>query len=1038
MRNIKILIRIAAILLMIRASLYVLFGLLLLEDLEFFTIIIFILAALHFAVPVTLLIVMRDEDFLVRKRSLVLVFAILSIFANIIAAILLFISYDKLGAEARNMNALSNAPNPVKNNINNVKPAPKEKISPEKRKIDILAKFGVFLVALSGIILSTSYNGLFNDDIVKPIIMCFLVVVFRALYYVFEKKVVIKSSSKLYYILSYLFITLVFVSIGYFGVFGYNLSFDGELCRLMLAIVFISLAFGIIKIHNKYGYKVLPEISFSLVIISLLLVLSQLEFEYMQILSILLVITLFIYMNKDKLSKSIVNVSDVMFVICSLLYLLNYASGNELSIFNLVIGIFIAALLRQRIVTKDRCLFGFKVAFPIFINLLIVLTINLARLSCVEGSISEIFITPNVFYFKMIEVIFMLITGYLFMRGKDKETVYCGLISSTVLSILITLSLFTLEYSMIALLSSLLIFIFITIVLKKSEKKALRIICFVEQLIATLMLAVSGVMFYINNGIDLTYDTIAFVFILFVLALSKLEKNVFNEFHIYDVAYYFVLIGLILCNAIFMTSHTIIFNIIILLALFLYRRFTRFEEKQKQVFDYLFAISVFLNLSNILVIYTTTLVSNIILLLALLAVAYYFSSEKYTSYLLLVLSYVPFIYVMNELNISNELFIILTRIPLLILVFVITRKILVTKINTSNILELIFLPIVFFTYIFQVELTLGLFTFVLALAMLYVGFRYEKYFSLFYVGIGVTLLNIIVQLSDFWSSIPLPVYLLLSGLVIIGYVTYKELSKGKKKEPKQKNSEDKTEVDKKAVALNSVLLVITLISVLFNAYNINKQEEIKLQKEREIELLNKGFDPNKIYLDNSRNTILIVKGNHYDVKALIDLYRNQIDDDPDYRYDRYYGNYYSYAVVYLDKEDFIKAKKSKDYYKYEDYGENYFYYNGNVNRNYYVNGVEVSVENEIINYVEEDYTYGNNSKRTLKLKYNTYDVDSLKLNFSNTKNRKVTVTTGNNETYIINGDGTHEIASTEGRITIVVYDVELNIDDEIKEYYNQY
>jgi hypothetical protein len=87
------------------------------------------------------------------------------------------------------------------------------------------------------------------------------------------------------------------------------------------------------------------------------------------------------------------------------------------------------------------------------------------------------------------------------------------------------------------------------------------------------------------------------------------------------------------------------------------------------------------------------------------------------------------------------------------------------------VVEIILLAIVFFSYIFEVELTLGLFTFVLALIMIYIGFKNEKYNSLFIVGIGATLLNIIVQLADFWVSVPLPVYLLVSGLAIIGYVT---------------------------------------------------------------------------------------------------------------------------------------------------------------------------------------------------------------------------------------------------------------------------
>ncbi len=332
--------------------------------------------------------------------------------------------------------------------------------------------------------------------------------------------------------------------------------------------------------------------------------------------------------------------------------------------------------------------------------------------------------------------------------------------------------------------------------------------------------------------------------------------------------------------------------------------------------------------------------------------------------------------------------------------------------------------------------------------MIYLGFRYEKYSSLFYVGIGATILNIIVQLSDFWSSVPLPVYLLLSGLAIIGYVTYKEISKSKKKDVKEAPAfVDDTQVDVKALVFNIVLLVVTLISIFFNAYNINKQEEIKLQKEREQALLEKGYDPEKVYVDDKYKYIFIVEGNHYDLKKLIDTYKEF--DQKDYSikdYDRYYDDYiykdyyYHYSVVYLTKENFKKIKKAKydSYYNYYNYdSSNYFYYDGNVSKNYYVNGVDVTVENELINYVEEEYSYSSNSKRTLTLKYNTYDVDALKLKFKGVNNRKVTITTSDNETYVLENDGTHNISSKNGKITITVYDTELDINKEIEDYYSR-
>ena len=122
----------------------------------------------------------------------------------------------------------------------------------------------------------------------------------------------------------------------------------------------------------------------------------------------------------------------------------------------------------------------------------------------------------------------------------------------------------------------------------------------------------------------------------------------------------------------------------------------------------------------------------------------------------------------------------------------------------------------------------------------------------------------------------------------------------------------------------------------------------------------------------------------------------------------------------------MKKSRNKNYYDYYEYGKNYFYYDGVVNRNYYINGVSVEVKNDIINYVEEESLYGTDSKRTLRLIYNTYDADGLKLKFSGSKNHKVVVTTSDNESYVLEGDGTHTITSKNGTITIKVYDVTYN------------
>lgn len=993
----------------------------------------------------------RSEEKMVNNRGWVLAFAIVSLLQSIVSAILFFIAYDHIGKYMKNMNAQPNAPN--NNNITGKqnekkkfeeKPVViKEQISPEKKKIDILAKLGVFLVVLAGFILSTSYNNLFSSDISKPITMALLFLLFRALYRLFSDKIKIESSSKLYYILSYVFFVLIFVSIGYFGVLSYDLSFEGVYGKLMLAVVLLSLSYSLVCIRDKYDVKYLGEISFSLVLASIILVLYQYEFELLQVIGVLLILSLFIFMNRYKLNKCILNVNNILFVVLVGIFTLDYISGSDLDVLEILIGIFIVALMRQRVVTNDEFASTCRYVIPIFINILTVFTIYKASSYCDLNSTSAMFIQPHVFNYRMITIVLLLLTGVLFLRGKDKETVNSGLYSSVILSLCETVLMINEEYSMIAVLASMIIFAYITFVLKLAQKDYIRRFCFTIQFISLLFLSISGVLFYINNGIDVTYDTMLTVFIIFTIILHRFEKNIFNEYQLNKIMYYGTIIGLLITSSLFISNHNIAYNAIMLALLFVYRRFTNVEERNKSTFNYLFLLCVFINVSYILAMFTSTITANAILLVALLISAYYFSKEKYLPFLTICLAYLPYALIINELVINNVLLddnilIILTRLPLMALVFVISRKIFTMTQKEAFIFETILLSIIFLSYIFNVDLTLGLFTFVLALIMIYIGFRNNKLNSLFVVGIGATILNIIVQLSDFWASVPLPVYLLLSGLAIIGYVTYKEINKNKeepKDKPEKKKFEkfnyEKEEVDKSDNSINIILLVITVVCIGLNVYNVDQAEENRRIKDIEIGLINRGINTDDVYINEDDNEIFIVRGKHYNITSILNEYGNH-ESNP------------YYLVTYVSEAELYKIKKNPDKarheYCYDDGSCNSFTYTGSINRNYSVNGVSFEVKNSIINYLvkQNQYYYYNyystNKKNELGLIYNINDVDELELYFYDFNNKVVTITTSSGSV-VVNKAGLYKVKDKEGKVTIKVVNKEVTPDIPV-EYYD--
>ena len=84
MKNIKTLLRISGILLFLRTALFILLGVLFCFD-ELEIGIVFLGLALFYAVmPTILFVLLRDDNRLIRRKTWVLVFAILSIFQNLL------------------------------------------------------------------------------------------------------------------------------------------------------------------------------------------------------------------------------------------------------------------------------------------------------------------------------------------------------------------------------------------------------------------------------------------------------------------------------------------------------------------------------------------------------------------------------------------------------------------------------------------------------------------------------------------------------------------------------------------------------------------------------------------------------------------------------------------------------------------------------------------------------------------------------------------------------------------------------------------
>ena len=79
--------------------------------------------------------------------------------------------------------------------------------------------------------------------------------------------------------------------------------------------------------------------------------------------------------------------------------------------------------------------------------------------------------------------------------------------------------------------------------------------------------------------------------------------------------------------------------------------------------------------------------------------------------------------------------------------------------------------------IFHTNIYYALYVGLLGILVVIFGYNSKTYSKLFKFGIGIIIVNIIIQLNSLWEKIPFYLYLLLCGLGIILFVTYKEMKK---------------------------------------------------------------------------------------------------------------------------------------------------------------------------------------------------------------------------------------------------------------------
>lgn len=136
----------------------------------------------------------KSDQEIKRSKSILMLMGVLLLFANPISTVVLLLTVDKVNLLSSNSYRGSSEPRIIK-----------EQLEPEKRKLDILLKLGVFMVVLAGFIFATtSWSGM--PDFAKTLFLVFGEILFFGLAYLTGETFGLKKSSIVYYLLGMCFI----------------------------------------------------------------------------------------------------------------------------------------------------------------------------------------------------------------------------------------------------------------------------------------------------------------------------------------------------------------------------------------------------------------------------------------------------------------------------------------------------------------------------------------------------------------------------------------------------------------------------------------------------------------------------------------------------------------------------------------------------------------------------------------------------------------------------------------------------------------
>ena len=707
----------------------------------------------------------KDEDDLMENKHVLFILGLIDILT------LKWIS----GAICISM--FSNLSNDYKYKKHMIKKKEEVKVDPQIRKVDILLKLGEVMVFIAGFVFATT--GWYSlSSIIKLFIFLGVSLLFIGLSKFSEKHIKIKSTVYLYWILGMSFIAMMVFTAGFGNVFGEYFSFNGDGCNLYLAFCSLVIAgLGLITYFN-FKDKLFLNIVYAGILFGLLFICEHIGLLFETFLAIVLpIVTLirFINIDREKDLYTLYLFSNILLCILGIIFIC--FTGTYVSVVPVMIVslLFIFNLYSYIFINKesDFNMFASLIAYVLIIPVIVL----------IANKVSD---------WVIISVLFVTCLYLISLLFNNKQLKNSSLIIADMITIL-SFVISTEEYFWLPLVVacfSTLICLVCTFVDKLDDYSF-------EVFIHPIKLAMLlfGAIFVLDHYIEITNimgywmsSTLIIYIIIYCLSKNDTLTDIYEKFSI---------VAIILCLLFTTTINNIIISILIFVAIVIFYADVNWVKKKSSAFNMFSYIILLFNIfismraiENSLTYYqigfeVDYLFANIVTIVLFGLMAFFHREDEGKLNIALFAVLLPLLSMIDTCSIE-WVSIILPSMLVYYLTFIITRlekRDLVTK----NVLGYIGYSFSFILIIFSSNHYVLAYSFIILFVSLLVGYLDKTYNALFRTSVVGLLALIIYQLKEFWNIIPAWLYLLVLGLILIIFATYKQL---KIVENNEKNEKD--------------------------------------------------------------------------------------------------------------------------------------------------------------------------------------------------------------------------------------------------------